>query len=566
MSKLTVLDFFCGAGGFSEGFRQQGFKIIMGIDHWRPAVDTFNSNFNLKCEVKNMLDFVSIEEILALPNTDVILGSPPCVSFSNSNRSGKADKAMGLRLTEIFLRIVAIKKHQPKSTLKAWFMENVPNSLKFIRKKYTFKALGLSEWAMEIGKDPSQIAIQIAGNSLILNSAEFGSPQSRKRAVTGEIIKCGKMVAPIKSHRSPLEKNELPVFRTLKEIRLSLPSPTSKKSRVLVKDPLYPIKINLTDLTDQFYDSGLYEMEWKSSQSLKLNHPFMGRMSFPENENKPSRTITATNIGTSRESMIFESEFARIGDGQYRVPTVREMACIMGFPITFQFFGSEGTKTRLIGNAVCPSVSRALAMIVRKEIGMRSYKGVRVSKKVVHQGIPNLNSFSARQFDSPPIKKSKSRFRKHPFKHGNITVTLSNYNILTNSSRRKWITSVQYGNGDGFPSSNYPDNYYKRMESIIRNFERGDQFLKIVNNGFSEKIADGQQLQQMYESQKSVDGFLDPTELINEVSRIISGFSFSDEDYKQTKTTVFQHKEIIPKKQILALYAVNKITSIANKK
>lgn len=513
-----------------------------------------------------MLDFASIEEILALPNTDVILGSPPCVSFSNSNRSGKADKAMGLRLTETFLKIVAIKKHQPKSILKAWFMENVPNSLKFIRKKYTFKSLGLSEWALKIGKDPSQIAIQITGNSLILNSAEFGSPQSRKRAVTGEIIKSGKMITPIKSHRSPLEKNELPVFRTLNEIRLSLPSPTSKKSRQLVKDPLYPIEISLTDLTDQFYDSGLYEIEWKSSQSLKLNHPFMGRMSFPENESKPSRTITATNIGTSRESMIFESEFKRIGDGQYRVPTVREMACIMSFPITFQFFGSEGTKTRLIGNAVCPSVSRALAMVVRKAVGLKPYKEVKVRKKVVHKGIPNLNSFSERKFDCPPTKKTKSRFRKHPFKHGNITVTLSNYNILTNSSRRKWITSVQYGNGDGFPSNNYPDNYYRRVERIIRNFEGGEKFLKIINNGFSEKIAKGHQLQQMYESQKSEEGFLEPTDLINEVNRIISDFRFNEEDYKQTRTVVFQHKETIPKKQLLALYAINKITSIANKK
>ena len=29
-------------------------------------------------------------------------------------------------------------------------------------------------------------------------------------------------------------------------------------------------------------------------------------------------------------------------------------ASIMGFPITFQFKGSEGIKWRLVGNAVCP--------------------------------------------------------------------------------------------------------------------------------------------------------------------------------------------------------------------
>ena len=50
MSKLTVIDFFCGAGGFSEGFRQQGFEIVCGIDSWKPAIDSFNFNFGRECK------------------------------------------------------------------------------------------------------------------------------------------------------------------------------------------------------------------------------------------------------------------------------------------------------------------------------------------------------------------------------------------------------------------------------------------------------------------------------------------------------------------------------------
>jgi hypothetical protein len=49
-------------------------------------------------------------------------------------------------------------------------------------------------------------------------------------------------------------------------------------------------------ITDHFYDTGVYEIEWKFSKYWKTNHPFMGKMSFPENELKPSRTITATKI------------------------------------------------------------------------------------------------------------------------------------------------------------------------------------------------------------------------------------------------------------------------------
>ena len=78
MNELTVIDFFCGAGGFSEGFRQQGFKIVAGYDHWKPAIDSFNHNYRTSSNVTNILDFKeSIEKIDELPNTDVIIGSPP---------------------------------------------------------------------------------------------------------------------------------------------------------------------------------------------------------------------------------------------------------------------------------------------------------------------------------------------------------------------------------------------------------------------------------------------------------------------------------------------------------
>ena len=42
---LSVLDVFCGAGGFSEGFRQAGFRIAAGTDVDPDACATYAHNF-----------------------------------------------------------------------------------------------------------------------------------------------------------------------------------------------------------------------------------------------------------------------------------------------------------------------------------------------------------------------------------------------------------------------------------------------------------------------------------------------------------------------------------------
>jgi DNA (cytosine-5)-methyltransferase 1 len=567
-NKLTVIDFFCGAGGFSEGFKQQGFDIILGIDHWKPAIETYNYNFNKNFNVRDILEFSkSIDEIENLVNTDVIIGSPPCVSFSSSNKSGKADKSLGLELTETFLKIVAVKKHMPNSKLKAWYMENVVNSKKFLKPFYTFNDLGLSTWAKKNGKSPNSVAIEINQNSTIINSADYGSIQSRKRAIVGEIIKYKKLIIPPKCHKSKKEINGLPNHKNLKYLFENFPSPFQKKSELLVNDPLYNFAIPINQITDHFYDTGIYKNEWENSKYLKVNHPYMGLMSFPENIENPSRTITATKIANSRESIIFKTEITRKGDGEYRMPTVREAAIIMGFPITYQFIGSENSKWRLVGNAVCPSVSRALAKEVIKSLFGSKKTPIKITKIQNLEGVINLNTFKLKTFDNPPIKKINSRFRRHPFKSGNMTVALSNFDIISNSKNTaKWHVTAFYGTGEGFESTKYKEDYYKKIEPIIlKNFDDGKKFINIINNGFSKKIGSSTELQEMYELQKSTKGLLEPTLLVEEIAKIINELDSSNAMFKQGETKIFK-KQTVPKKQLYALYALNKITSIANLK
>ena len=566
MSKLKVIDFFCGGGGFSEGFRQMGFEIVYGFDHWKPAIETFNYNFNLNCKPKNILDFKnSIEEIENLPNTEIIIGSPPCVSFSSSNKSGNADKSLGVDLTETFLRVVAIKKNQPNSILKAWFMENVINSKRYLQTAYTFKDLGLTEWAIKNRISPLKIAIDLYENSVIINSADYGSFQARKRVISGELIKKGKIVLPNPTHSEDGNLGKMK-YRTIGEMKQTLPNPFSKKSDKLITDPQYSIRISQNQLSDHFYDTGIYNVEWKCSNYCKTNHPFMGKMSFPENDNKPSRTITATKIANSRESIIYKCEIKRVGDGEYRLPTVREAAVIMGFPITYQFLGTESNKWRLVGNAVCCSVSRAFAKIILEALKISIPNTIITNIKIDKKNLINLNTFKLKSFDKPPIKNNGSRFRRHALKEGNLTVTLSNYDIEKNLkfSDGKWYTSIQYGTGKGFPIQKIKDNYFKNIESILLELKGGKDFLKYINNGFSQRIGNTRELQSLYEQQKSSRKYTEPTELVDSVNKIIEKLNIEEIDFDQKKYKIFKYKEKIPVKQLFALYAINKISTIAN--
>lgn len=554
---LKVIDLFCGAGGFSEGFRQQGFEIILGVDCWKPAIDTFNHNFNLNCEAKNILDYAEqVDEIEMLPDSDIIIGSPPCVSFSTSNKSGKGDKSLGIRLAETFLRIVALKKHKPKSKLKAWFMENVVNSKKYLKDHYTFNDLNLSEWAMRKGLNPSDVALSLDGNREIMNAADYGAPQKRKRLITGEIISLGKFSRPEHTHKN---------YNTLRLLRDSFPKPNERNSSRVVKDPLYGFCIPQNKISDHFYDTGLYELDWDNAKYLKTNHPYMGKMSFPENIDAPSRTVMATKFGNSREALIYKSEYKRKGDGEYRTPTVREAAIIMGFPITYQFLGSENLKWKLVGNAVCPHVSKALAKELRKLVNLRPIPNPIVVATPKLDGVINLNTFKEKEFNSPPLKKKGARFRRHPFKDGNMTVALINYNIEKNGKPDgKWRSIATYGTGEGYGVQLFPKNFYKKLETAISNtFQDGEIFIEKVCNELSKKISDKYTLQELYEKRHSKDGCIEPTKLIQIIAQIIEGCDPKRDNFSQNGLKIFNKPEI-PKRQLYALYAINKIISVVN--
>lgn len=114
MKEPRFLSLFSGLGGLDLGFIQEGFELVQAYDIDTAAVASHREFFGHDAERLDLATHPAVE----LPDADVIVGGPPCQSFSLVGRR-REDDPRG-QLVFAFLRIVAA--HRPT----AFVMENVP--------------------------------------------------------------------------------------------------------------------------------------------------------------------------------------------------------------------------------------------------------------------------------------------------------------------------------------------------------------------------------------------------------------------------------------------------------
>lgn len=531
---MKVIDLFCGAGGFSEGFERAGFEIVKAYDIWTTAVITHNQNHGNGKNVAERKDIFEIsmmedEEFEKyIPDTEIIIGSPPCIAFSNSNKSGKADKTEGVKLIEAFLRIVARKQKKTGSTLKYWLMENVVNSSKYLKESYDAKDLNWPELEGFVLNIP---------NKSVYNMKDFGVPTNRKRFVAGNYIK-------------PL-LNNTESEKTLKDIQNHLGKPNPNlyiQNNKLLKDPIYGFEMNSKDITDHHYIKEIPKFEWEKAKRQKLDKGYMGKMSFPENVNKPSRTIMATLSSQSRESMIFgmENESER-----YRYPTIREVATLMSFPIDFRFYGeSDSIKYKLIGNAVAPKFAYELAVLIRKNLNIDSSVDKFKRKKEFNEQIPfkNLNGIVF------PLKKEKPRKFQTRFSYhipyliiNSFRVTLENE--FKDKDQVKWTVKIDYSQGKNA-------RVYENIFVDISNFtiQELTEMRKILIK-LKKDISSAKELQLNYCTISDERLGFGPEELLNQVKSFLID-SIEDERLVEIPDI----EKSIPKQILAGYYILQTIT------
>jgi DNA (cytosine-5)-methyltransferase 1 len=528
---LKVIDLFCGAGGFSEGFGNAGFEVILAVDIWPIAAETYSANHPgtnfLIDDLERISHLPDREFNEIIPDSEIIIGSPPCVAFSNSNKSGKADKTNGIKLVDAFLRIVARKKFKENSILKYWIMENVPNVIGYVKESYSAEELGCN----------FSVEFKITNSGIYL-SENYDVPSRRKRYFCGEFPNpeiISNSVKPLKS-----------ILNALNPPRTNLSS--------IIEDPNYPsLKLISHSITDHHYIQEIAEYQWKTALRLKQDRGYMGRMSFPEDKDKLARTIMATMTFGARESMIFGLEGK---DNRYRAPTIREVACLMSFPIDYLFCGSsKGIKYALVGNAVPPKMAYAFAIAIANRENIKVSQSYVKLARVQNKDFYNLNN----KIFSIPLEKPKlvnSRFKYHlPYLIIDaFRVELTNYK--SDFKSLKFIWNVEIHKSQGKRAKVFCPEIIGAQYSSDEQM-RIDQFL----NSLSISNYDFDLFQRIYcmtSHQRKEAGMLGPYELLERTREFINNSLLKNNEVESELVLIPEAPWILPKPIMVGYYILQK--------
>jgi DNA (cytosine-5)-methyltransferase 1 len=168
----TVVDLFCGAGGFAEGFRQAGFRCIAAndVDPW--AGETFRLNHH-EYGTKFILGDIARPEIesalldaVGKTKVDAVVGGPPCQGFSQVRNHHRIIDDSRNKLYREFVSVVS--KLRPR----IFVMENVPG----------LQNIAGGEIRQQILEDLA-LDGEYAVESRVVDAAAFGVPQTRLRVL-----------------------------------------------------------------------------------------------------------------------------------------------------------------------------------------------------------------------------------------------------------------------------------------------------------------------------------------------------------------------------------------------
>lgn len=348
MKKYNVADLFAGVGGLSYGFScLKEFEIIVANEIEKDISVAYKLNHpNVKminCDICDLSEKV-LKETLDKKSIDIVIGGPPCQSYSTLGTRQMDDRA---NLFKQYKRILSIL--QPK----AFVFENVVGILS-MNKGELFKQI-VSEFE-ELG---------YIVKYQVLNAVEFGVPQNRERVILVGFKGENNFIYPIPTHGEKLKS-----FVTLKEAIGDLPIIKSGEKKdyymdVISNEFLEFVRGSSNELLEEHSAPKNGEHLIKIMKTLKDGQT---KNDLPEDIRpksgygntyaklwweKPSTTITRNFACPSSSRCIHPRDS--------RAMSIREGARLQSFPDDYKFYGSDGMKRLEIGNAVPPLLSMKIA-------------------------------------------------------------------------------------------------------------------------------------------------------------------------------------------------------------
>jgi DNA (cytosine-5)-methyltransferase 1 len=348
-AQARVIDLFAGCGGLTQGFKDNGhFESVAAVEWDHHAAATYAQNFGDHVHVGDIADWVRH----AIPTADVVIGGPPCQGFSALGKQDPADprNVMWEHYVETLQRV------RP-----AFFvLENVPQFLRSpeFQRLQAETAVGGPLRAYEL-------------EAHILNAADYGAVQARKRAVViGRRRGMRELGLPTTSARRPLS-SAMPGWLSSDVDATSLP-----ESTVEFQGRSVPGTFKLRDLHITRRPTELSLRRYRSI-------PYGGnRTHLPDELLAPCWRRHSTGSGDvmgrltwEKPSVTIRTEFYKPEKGRYLHPTEdrpithAEAAIIQGFPEDFLWCGNKVSIARQIGNAVPPPLARAIANHLSGRIG-----------------------------------------------------------------------------------------------------------------------------------------------------------------------------------------------------
>lgn len=323
MLKPIAIDLFSGCGGLTLGLKQAGFRIVGAVDNDNLSVATYKANhpevFVWEKDISE-LSTLTVKRKLGIRKRklDLLAGCPPCQGFSTMRTLNGSRVIIDPRndLIEKFYRFV--KDFMPKAVM----LENVPGLAADNRFKIFYDRLE---------------SLGYKGNYDVLNAANYGVPQRRRRLIYLAGYKR-------KIEFAPKAKKQ----KTVKEAIANLP-PAGTSG-----DPIHDLQEKRTprilQLIKKIPKDGGSRTDLPETEQLECHKKcsgfkdVYGRMAWEG----VAPTLTSGCFNPSKGRFLHPEEDRAI--------TMREAALLQGFPKNYRFpiIKSKSDIALLIGNSLPP--------------------------------------------------------------------------------------------------------------------------------------------------------------------------------------------------------------------